>query len=617
MNLQSTAYESDAARLVREARVPGAPESREEMRVRTNDGTDRHQLNRGPDGESLIGCWGDEIRPLQVDLDAARDRANAKRVEAGLPLMEQDVIPPKDIYGNQPGVTIQQDPSILRGQRSATDPSFLRRPPVRRCAPCNSGQNTTAMATSPNRAICPSQPNPSWLTELWPAMVSAPAKPPAHSKRPRMSLEDMQTQRKVTHAMLESGEIELVYSQNEREGRAYEDYEAQAKAQEQRIYEDYEAEAKAQEPSTKNAHNECQEYEDYKAQAEAQDSAPTGRPFPEHLDSCTLCAEPSTKNAQGEYVNPGYTAELAEDDAWRVQDAAESAKTKQRAQLAAEAQADHMTRFTDNAEEATKAIQRTAAAKTGQRAEAFKNAAQLPILQYRAQLAAEAAEDAQLPILQYRAQLAAEAAEDAAKAIQRTAALEDAKTKQRAQLAAEVAVEAAKTRQRVEREDQEHRSRKKTLLEVAAEAAETKQRDAHNARSRNKSLPRWPLTKEIIRARADKIIAEGCPGHNYCSSSACTETVGDIEDLIDAVMTSIMDEAEEKQLRVVDLKLGDVKSVMKDLWNERQANTMPVGNHTVEEMIDFLMGGDGDEPGQAAALSDEDTIEKMKSKNII
>ena len=526
MNLQSTAYESDAARLVREARVPGAPESREEMRVRTNDGTDRHQLNRGPDGESLIGCWGDEIRPLQVDLDAARDRANAKRVEAGLPLMEQDVIPPKDIYGNQPGVTIQQDPSILRGQRSATDPSFLRRPPVRRCAPCNSGQNTTAMATSPNRAICPSQPNPSWLTELWPAMASAPAKPPAHSKRPRMSLEDMQTQRKVTHAMLESGEIELVYSQNEREGQAYEDYEAQAKAQEQRIYEDYEAEAKAQEPSTKNAHNGCQEYEDYKAQAEAQDSAPTGRPFPEHLDSCTLCAEPSTKNAQGEYVNPGYTAELAEDDAWRVQDAAESAKAMQRT-AAAEAQADHVTRFTDNA------------------------------------------------------------------------------------------VEAAKIRQCVEREDQEHRSRKKTLLEVAAEAAETKQRDAHNARSRNKSLPRWPLTKEIIRARADKIIAEGCPGHNYCSSSACTETVGDIEDLMDAVMTSIMDEAEEKQLRVVDLKLGDVESVMKDLWNEQQANTMPVGNHTAEEMMDFLMGGGGDEQGQAAALPDEDTIGKMKSKNII
>ena len=148
-----------------------------------------------------------------------------------------------------------------------------------------------------------------------------------------MSLEDMQTQRKVTHAMLESGEIELVYSQNEREGQAYEDYEAQAKAQEQRIYEDYEAQAKAQEPSTKNAHNE--------------------------------------------YVNPGYKAELAKDDAWRVQDAA-----------------------------------------------------------------------------------------DAAKAMQRTAAAEAAKTKQRAQLAAEVAVEAAKTRRRVEREDQEHRSRKKTLLEV-------------------------------------------------------------------------------------------------------------------------------------------------------
>ena len=162
----------------------------------------------------------------------------------------------------------------------------------------------------------------------------------------------------------------------------------------------------------------------------------------------------------------------------------------------------------------------------------------------------------------------------------------------------EYAAEAAKTRQRAAAaKAAKTRKRAELAAEAAAEAAETKQRDAHNARSRNKSLPKWTLTKEIIRARADKILEEG---------GGCTETVGDIEDLIDAVMTSIMNEAEEKQLRAVGLKLDDVRSVMKDLWNEQQANTMPAGNHTIEELMEFLFEGN-DEPGQAAALSDQST----------
>ena len=105
-----------------------------------------------------------------------------------------------------------------------------------------------------------------------------------------------------------------------------------------------------------------------------------------------------------------------------------------------------------------------------------------------------------------------------------------------------------------EKEDAEHNATLSTrneqgeyvnpefAAEVAAEVAETRQREAHNARSLDKTLPEWVLSKEVIRSRADKNIED---------LQGCTDTTGDIEDLMEAVMTALMTEAAEKQLRVV------------------------------------------------------------------
>ena len=120
--------------------------------------------------------------------------------------------------------------------------------------------------------------------------------------------------------------------------------------------------------------------------------------------------------------------------------------------------------------------------------------------------------------------------------------------------------------------------------EVAAEADENKQREAHNARSRNEALPEWVLLKGDIRERADTAVRE---------LQGCTDTQGDIEDLMDTVIAAVMMEATEKQLRVVGsgCLLGDMKSVMEDLWNEEKESSMCIGQHTVEQMMAFLYEG--------------------------
>ena len=105
----------------------------------------------------------------------------------------------------------------MRGQRSATDPSLLKRPPVK-----------------------------------------------SRTKRPRLSLDDLRAQREMTHAMLQSDEA-------------------------------------VEQPATEACW--CANY---------------------HMlnEGCLNGTEPSTRNAQGEYVNPEYAAVLA------AEDAAEAAKTR-------------------------------------------------------------------------------------------------------------------------------------------------------------------------------------------------------------------------------------------------------------------------------------------------
>ena len=91
------------------------------------------------------------------------------------------------------------------------------------------------------------------------------------------------------------------------------------------------------------------------------------------------------------------------------------------------------------------------------------------------------------------------------------------------------------------------------------------------------------LGKEDIRGEADALVD---------AMEGCTDTQGDVEDLIEATIRSLSAKYPSCQYKslwkdgMIILSSVDILSVMEDLMNEQKARTMKFG--TVEEMMDFL-----------------------------
>ena len=91
------------------------------------------------------------------------------------------------------------------------------------------------------------------------------------------------------------------------------------------------------------------------------------------------------------------------------------------------------------------------------------------------------------------------------------------------------------------------------------------------------------LGKEDIRGEADALVD---------AMEGCTDTQGDVEDLIEATIRSLSVKYPSCQYKslwkdgLIILSSVDIRSVMEDLMDEQKARTMAFG--TPEEMMDFM-----------------------------
>ena len=102
------------------------------------------------------------------------------------------------------------------------------------------------------------------------------------------------------------------------------------------------------------------------------------------------------------------------------------------------------------------------------------------------------------------------------------------------------------------------------------------------------------LGKEDIRGEADALVD---------AMEGCTDTQGDVEDLIEATIRSLSAKYPRCHYKslwrdgMIILSSVDIRSVMEDLINEQKARTMEFG--TVEEMMDFMFDH-ADHPGSGS-----------------
>ena len=75
-----------------------------------------------------------------------------------------------------------------------------------------------------------------------------------------------------------------------------------------------------------------------------------------------------------------------------------------------------------------------------------------------------------------------------------------------------------------------------------------------------------------------------------------------IEDLMEATIKAIAVKkfAGLKEGGKIILGPADISAVMTDLWEEEQSRVMMAGNHTVDEMLNFIMPGAGSGSGSGS-----------------